>query len=372
MNDEHRLVPDDFPLSTEQALGLTDTLPQYAAKCDAAIGITVPDFVCGNGTVVPTTNHANGKCDRPNRLNQECDPNSRFQVLANTADAYIVAHCRKRGYGAGRYGDIAVIQHNKTTGATCFYQALGDLDGNVKAPSKGSSAWPWYSPASTASIRCNRCHDNGPIIRSPYLTQLTGADQLPGAGDFSFNSNQPYSFVGEDFASWKAYKVEVSGNTCNGCHRMGVSNMFGFDDGVALDLGIRATAMSEVAKNPHSTASPIWMTPGSVFYDGGNAAAAQEIRNCALRREENPLPDSPSCRITRYTLDFQEPAPPPTELAAERMGQRPVRHAARGGGPRVGPRAAQGRDRERHEPGGLHAAGRLPAVDQRLRPRRSM
>jgi len=30
------------------------------------------------------------------------------------------------------------------------------------------------------------------------------------AGDFSFNSNQPYSFVGEDLASWRAYKVEVA------------------------------------------------------------------------------------------------------------------------------------------------------------------
>jgi len=314
MNDEHRLVPNDFRLSTQQELGLTDTLPQYAAKCDAAIGITVPDFNCDNGTLVPTTNYANGKCDRPNRLNQECDPNSRFQVLANTTDAYIVAHCRKKGLGAGHYGDIAVIQHNNNTGATCFYQALGDLDGNVKAPSKGSSVWPWYSPASTASIQCVRCHDNGPIIRSPYLTQLTGTNKLPGAGEFSFNSNQPYSFVGEDFASWKAYKVEVSGNTCNGCHRMGVSNMFGYDDGVALDLGIRATAMSETAKNPHSLASPIWMTPGQIYYDADNAAAAQEIRNCALRRMESPLPNSSTCRITQYSLD---PAPPPTQLALQ-------------------------------------------------------
>jgi hypothetical protein len=82
--------------------------------------------------------------------------------------------------------------------------------------------------------------------------------------------------------------------------------MFGADDGVALDLGIRSTAMFETAKNPHSPASPIWMTPGQIDYGADNAAAAQEIRNCALRRMENPLPNSSTCRITQYSLDPQE------------------------------------------------------------------
>jgi len=83
---------------------VSDTLPQYAAKCDAAIGVTVPDFDCDAGTLVPTTHLAGGRCDRPNRLNGVCDPGSRFQVLTRTADAYVVAHCRKKGLGARRYG----------------------------------------------------------------------------------------------------------------------------------------------------------------------------------------------------------------------------------------------------------------------------
>ncbi len=299
---EHRLLASEEDLAALQETAfLSDSLPQYAAKCDAAIGVTVPSFDCDAGTLVPTTNHASGKCDRPNRLNEECDPGSKFQVLSNTADAYVVAHCRKQGLGAGRFGDIAVIQHNKQNGATCFYQALGNLDGNVKAPSLGSGAWPWLSPAGTASIGCVRCHDNGPIVRSPYLTQLTGANKLPGAGDFTFNRDQPYWFVGADFASWKAYKVEVAGNACLGCHRMGTSNLLGYDDGAALDLGMRATATSEMAKNPHSLASPIWMTPGQTLWSAANALEAAEIRACALRRTESPLPSSSSCRITQYT-----------------------------------------------------------------------
>ena len=280
-----------------------DTLEEYAQKCDQAIGVTVPDFDCDSGTLVPTTHFANGKCDRPNVLNRECDPGSRFQVLTNNADAYVVAHCRKRGLSAGHYHDIAVIQHNRNNGATCFYQALGDHDGRVKAPSKGTSAWPWYTPAATAAIGCAGCHDNGPLIRSPYLTQITGPNQLPGAGDASFNYDEPYFFVGEDFASWRAYKVEVAGNTCNICHRMGVNNVRpGL--GTALDLGIRATAPSQAAKNPHSLDSPIWMLPGQITYLQASANAAQAIKDCASRLYEKLLPNSPSCKITPYASQY--------------------------------------------------------------------
>ena len=70
----------------------SDTLVDYAKKCDAAIGATVPDFDCDAGTEVPETN-TNGqpygwgrKCDRPNVLNHECDPGSHFKVLLDNAD----------------------------------------------------------------------------------------------------------------------------------------------------------------------------------------------------------------------------------------------------------------------------------------------
>jgi hypothetical protein len=203
-----------------------DTLEEFAAKCDSATGVSVPDFNSDEGTLVPTTHlmpdnatYPGGTCDRPNVLNGKCDPGSRFRVLINNATAYVVAHARKTGLADGLYGDIAVSQHNKVNGATCFYQgALGDNhDGNVKAPSKGvggpSPFWMTPSAIANSSFPCVRCHDNGPIIRSPYLAQITGPNRLPGAGDSTFNRNQPYFFVGSDFASWKAYKVK--GTTCS-------------------------------------------------------------------------------------------------------------------------------------------------------------
>lgn len=300
-----------------------ESLESYSAKCDAATGTTVPDFVCSQGTPVPTTSFGmsmpavvGGKCDRPNVLNSECDPGSHFQVLRNDAVGVVVAHCRKRGRPGDNYGDIAVIQYSKTNGATCFYQALGTLPGVVKAPKKGTSAYPWKTPADTASIRCAGCHDNGPLIRSPYLAQIPSTDRnrLPGAGDITFNRNQPYSFVGEDFAHWRVYKVEIAGNTCNGCHRMGVNNV-GTGLGTAIDLGIRATAMEQLAKHTHSSTSPIWMLPGQTSFSRANEDAAKAIRDCAKSfTPSGPLPNTSACRISLVAGPFVPGPPPPERL----------------------------------------------------------
>jgi hypothetical protein len=238
--------------------------------------------------------------------NQVCDPGSKFQVLSESADAAVVAHCRKQSLGTGKFGDI--------------YQALGTLDGNVKAPSKGTGAWPWLTPSETADINCVRCHDNGAIIRSPYLAELKdvrGArDVLPGSHDSSFNRDQPYSFVGEDFASWKAYSVEIRGNLCNSCHRMGVSNKTALNresgQGTALDFGIRATAASQINKNPHSASSPIWMPPGQITFDELSLAAAQEIQDCRIRQITGAyIPPS----LEEYEAIWEKPAVPFVSLA---------------------------------------------------------
>jgi hypothetical protein len=294
-----------------------DPLQDYALQCDAAIGATIPDFDCDAGTEVPMThphptpNYPVGTCDRPNRLNRECDPGSRFQVFTRTADVFSVGHCRKRGLGSGEYADIAVIQYNRNNGATCFYQALGTLPAKVMAPSKGQGAWPWISPSGTAGIACGGCHDNGPFIRSPYLDQVTGANALPGSDDFGFNSTQPYAFVGSDFAGWKAFKVEVAGNECLGCHRLGVNNVTA-GRGTALDFALRATAATEEQKNPPSADSPIWMppVPPQIAFNQTHANSAQAIHDCATHVTDNPLPNTDACRITQFAGAYVAPTPP--------------------------------------------------------------
>ncbi|OQW32224.1 MAG: hypothetical protein A4E19_19510 [Nitrospira sp. SG-bin1] len=311
-------------LLTANSTGPIDALAAYAKQCDDAIGATVPDFDVDSplGTTVPTDHlipanaiYPDGACDRPNVLNGVCDRGSRFRVLVNTDHAYVVAHARKMGLSQGQYGDVAIIQHNKANGATCFYQgALADFNlnhsGKVRAPSKGvGNPAFWMTPSQIAGSKfpCVSCHDNGPIIRSPYLAQITGPNQLPGSGDVTFNGDgQPYSFVGADFASWKAYKVEVPDNQCNGCHRMGVNNLSNTGNvpnhGTAIDLGIKATDVSQKSKNPHSTDSPIWMLPGQTTFQQSTADAARAIKDCADQfRPGAPLPNSAGCKITQFT-----------------------------------------------------------------------
>lgn len=315
---------------------VAETLEDYAKECDRLTESTVPAFDCDVGsTEIPTTHLTKhpivDTCDRPQQLREKCDPGSKFLVLSKEnpdPDVQVVANCRKGGLKEGRYDDIAVIQHNAKTGYTCFYQAIGsNLSGKVEAPIKGTQPWygdggsEWQTPARTVEDGCGACHDNGAILRSPYLAQLRNTkalkepNALPGAGDDTFNGpNDPYCFVGEDFASWHVYKVKVESNTCtSGCHRMGVSNIPRIHHqkegegpwGTSLLFGLRATQEKpSKAKNPHSADSPLWMTPGSKKYTPENLDAATAIANCAKQFSEGgPLPDTASCRIVPINID---------------------------------------------------------------------
>ncbi|MEZ4239414.1 MAG: hypothetical protein R3F59_25310 [Myxococcota bacterium] len=293
----------------------TQTLEEFAADCDAATGITVPDFDCDDGTLVPTTDfggpyNGDGTCDRPNMLHSTCDPDSRFQILEDSGTAIAVAHCRKQGHDPGRYGDIAVIQYNRTNGATCFYQALGDLSGQVRAPSAGAQAYDWYSPAETAGTNCVGCHDNGPFIRSPYLAQLSGSpNPLPGtvtaASEWgnanSWNKAQPYRFVGNDFQDWKVYSISSSDTTCTTCHRLAISSVNGTFQGsigTAQDFAERSTSATHVHKNPPSATSPLWMPPNAIQFSQQYFDAALAIDACATEIASGGSPSE--CQAVKY------------------------------------------------------------------------
>lgn len=299
--------------------GKSDTLEQYAAKCDAATGIHVPAFNCDDGVEVPgqgTTPHGT-LCDRPNVLNRHCDPGSKFQVLAKTADAAAVAHCRKVGLpiSGSTYNDIAVIQYNKRNGAVCFYQALnypedgrGVLPGqDVAAPSAGESAWRWLSPARTEGMGCTSCHDNGGFIRSPYLAQLSTLPHvLPSTADGFDNQHTPLRYVGLDYQTNRSWSVSAPAAPCptgdcapcSSCHRLAVNNSQ-FGGGTASDFALRATAATQESKTPHSSASPIWMRPKQVVYTGEAEQSAINFKTCAEGFYNSGfLKAPPGCGIT--------------------------------------------------------------------------
>ena len=309
--------------------GRSDTLSEYAAKCDAATGIHVPEFNCDAGTEVPgqgdvpaTTPNAT-HCDRPNVLNRHCDPGSKFQVLpGGTADAVAVAHCRKVGLpiAGSEYNDIAVIQYNKKNGAICFYQALSDdvrgpLPGHkVAAPSAGENAWRWISPAGTEAIGCTGCHDSGGFIRSEYLAQLKAPPNvLPIASSGFNNLDTPLKYVGLDYVTNRSWSVKAPaapgdmGPPCTTCHRLAVPNRTAFNriNGTAAHFAQVATAATQDSKNPHGPSSPIWMRPGQIMYNPEAEKSATNFHNCAVGFFESGFTSPPpGCVVTPLGVPF--------------------------------------------------------------------
>lgn len=292
------------------------------------------------------------KCDHPNGLSSSCDPESTFQVVERTADAVVVANCRKsRTFSNNEFGDIAVIQYNRVNGATCFYQsAPSALDGSlVPAPSRGSIHQPgateacanpngdnkfcWVSPEDTHTVGCTGCHDSTALIRSPYIMS-TGL--IPETG-FKSRHGAPLRYVGHAFADDRSWLVAPSdpsdpANGCLGCHDLAVNNVTTAQGqgGTAYRFATMATTPYQFEepskafdplfepKNKVSVYSPAWMLPGTVSYpethDPSDPSTwtnqltwASKFRDCAknLWAEAevsgwDPLPDVPGCEFEPY------------------------------------------------------------------------
>ncbi len=148
------------------------------------------------------------------------------------------------------FEDIAVIQHNRVSGETCFFQMLkpgaAPIDGRripppteVALPPGGPSyAVPaasfWLGPDDTAAKGCNKCHDSDPWMHSPYIDQVRGPDGGPivPAGAFGSGRGGKYSVIGRrGFYNWERSKAisstvttDTEGKSCTQCHNVGNIN----------------------------------------------------------------------------------------------------------------------------------------------------
>ena len=287
-------------------------------------------------------------CDKPNVLSGTCDPSSKFQVLARTADAIVVANCRKGGQTANNmFGDIAVIQYNRKNGAVCFYQSdtLTPQNGvGVSAPILGGVAprFPWKTPDETHQGGCTSCHDNGALIRSPYLWQ-TGLLpyskwDLPGGVDEGYENNgkNPLRYVGADFANDHSWAIDapqdstdkVNNLNCNYCHQLAVNDVTApinpGHSGTAFRFAEMATSQDQTDgdccffpthKNPVGVGSPMWMRPGGyTTYDPYAFNTAKNFDKCAkdFIYASVPYTDSPEsmadgCSYTPYGMAYAPP-----------------------------------------------------------------
>src|SRR6266540_61055 len=108
----------------------------YAAKCAAEMG-KIPAFNCLDGELLPITVNGVAQsspvlvCDQPVQLGLstegQCVPFARLvRLTPGDPDLETIAICRKYFSSTGptdsRFDDIAMIQHKKSTGRTCFFQ----------------------------------------------------------------------------------------------------------------------------------------------------------------------------------------------------------------------------------------------------------
>jgi hypothetical protein len=295
-----------------QAGPVGQSLDSYAAECRARVS-AIPAFDCGdgveaaitvNGQVVPFTSGMS--CDRPALLDYgpdsdgQCVPGSRALLLADNEQVQISAFCRKKFYRPGAdqqhlYDEIDVIAHNVSTGDTCWFHAESPardqpLDGR-RVPPPGEQVAPpgavmaadfWWPPERTASKGCGNCHDNDPFYYSPYIAQ-TG--QLPA------NPFGKYRHVGEAFKAWPAPRsMDVRGNTCLGCHRIGVTHTCGdgarqtINDGASpgLDSWAKSWPQSHWMPVDHDLVTAEWVLRYARSMSEIEACCAAVKNNTAL------------------------------------------------------------------------------------------
>lgn len=268
-----------------------ESLQAYANRCAQAIGAPIPEFSCFDGTVIPITGEAGGKCDNPALFNDSCVKYSRLGRIPVSDDVMLMFMCRRyteRPEYDAKFEDIAVIAHNKKTGDTCFFQTPEGIPRNgrkVPAPMDGDEDY-WLSPRQTARESCAGCHDNDAFIRTPYVDQVKDHNALPQRTVSELRSG-PYRFVGPDFKNWHVYEVQTNAvDGCSRCHRMGLfrnGNDWAYDLGTTQLLGPQAAGLLESPARNQSNHGHPWMP-------AQHRAHAEILRKCVegILKHETP------------------------------------------------------------------------------------
>lgn len=138
--------------------------------------------------------------------------------------------------------DMAVIGHHPRTGATAYlqyYSPVHPKSGEVVYSPFGPNGKSFWSPMDSLipSFRCERCHNAGPFIHSPWVNQVVigggdAPDAPPRESVVPSDPMGPFFYVwsgdGEPFASWDSALIANKGgghyrkigNKCTACHRI--------------------------------------------------------------------------------------------------------------------------------------------------------
>lgn len=265
-------------------------LNDYANACARDVGVAVDSFNCMDGTKLEMEGDENGNCAKPPYLDGAgCHANSFIGQQVATKKLAVVYLCRKKknGLGLHQFDDIAVIETNFETGATCFFQWFDKsddappIDGtHIPAPRTAEGEKFWLKPDDLADPgnACVGCHDNGPFIRTPYVMQA----QLDALKNGNRN-NDRYWFGGNDYVHWngKVFKVAVHGTeACTHCHSMG-ANSIPDGDGTSALFGLQATGALQTPFLNAPEHHAHWMWPGLTEPNALARKASKMYEKCA-------------------------------------------------------------------------------------------
>ncbi|HJU40222.1 MAG TPA: hypothetical protein VJ724_11665 [Tahibacter sp.] len=297
---------------------------EYAQQCAAQMG-TIPEFNCMSGQILPIKKNGVAQtqpvddCDDPVQLglggSGQCVPFSRFLTLSTgNANVTTAVVCRKYDASSGpndaKFRDIAVIQHDRTTGATCFFQSKlsGPLHDGTSVPSpqsnSGAASNVWLEPESNGpgGIRCTRCHDADPFIWSPYVVQVADLSKWDPLGPWNSNFLDAFGMHVKTF--------KPNGNACTSCHRIGSE--------VCDDAGGGNVSVPEVAAKR-------WMPPGfsgtAAQWNASFGDAIDQLESCCANPNQAVcntqdatganVPPSPDADVTQLLestlLPLREP-----------------------------------------------------------------
>jgi len=250
-------------------VGLVNAQSALPARCDLEVGGSVPAFSCSQGVPVHDNVSVTGLpvagevCDEPENLNNRCVNFSFLGRLdSGDPDVDVVFSCRPvlahEPSSERIYNDVAAIQYNRQTGATCFYQHLGSetLQDDM-IPAANSADGQRFFSASTNY--CAQCHTNNAFVRTPHYESTGVIPDINASGPYHVSAGNPNAFL--------TYSVERGNNSCTTCHAIGA---YSADGGTTKSLG----ATNYSAAGTHQSLFDGGASPTASGYDDYMASFA--------------------------------------------------------------------------------------------------
>jgi len=245
------------------APGMPSSATAYAELCSRLLG-EVPTADCGEGVPIPITvdgvevfeTPADNVCDHTG-FKGTCDVGGTLRREQGRAldgtprpEVVWVTFCRAMDpiWHPSGLGSVQMIGHDMDTGATCFFESPdalgiaaqsewvgmnedGILDGELPGPGHPDFDRAYATPPSP----CAECHHNDPFIHNPWIDGARlPEDPTQSVLPVLASPDSPYWVVGGP--DWDLRTPHIEGNTCVGCHRLGMGTVDIFDLTGIIDI----------------------------------------------------------------------------------------------------------------------------------------